>query len=128
MKPENNKNTRKTILLIVGAILLVVILAIATTFLLKNINTTTNQASQDQETIKQADTEYDKAQKALATGDLPTAKTSLEKAKELYKQTNEKSHLKEIDAALSLIDHTDPQTTPTQQAPPASISASDLKK
>src|SRR5690349_10216085 len=113
MQTENNKNTQKTILLIIGAVLLVAILAIATTLLLKNIGpTSTNRTSQDQETIKQADMEYDKAQDSLAKGDLPTAKTSFEKAQGLYKQTNDKSHLKEIDAALSLIEHTNPKTTP----------------
>ena len=127
MKPDNSQNTKKTILLIVGAILVVVILAITTAIILKYMRPSADQA-QRQDVGVQAKTEYDKAQDSLAKGDLSAAKTSFEKAQKLYEQTHDSAHLKEIDAALSLINHTSPKTAPTQQAPSASISASDIKK
>ena len=129
MKSDSNKITKKTILLIVGVILLVVILAITTAIVLKYASpSSTNQTSQDSDTSAQAKAEYDKAQDSLAKGELPAAKTSFEKAQALYKQTHDSAHLKEIDAALSLINHSDPQTVSTKEAPTASIPASNLQK
>ena len=125
MKQDNSKGSRKTILLIIGAVFLVIIFAVTTAIILRNIRSSLPGQTQNQDTAIQAKTEYDKAQESLTKGDLTAARTSFEKAQELYKQTNDTAHLKEIDAALSLITHTDPRTTSTKELPPASISTSD---
>lgn len=119
MKPDNKKSTRKTILLIAGAVVLVVILAVATAVILKQTRPAVNSPS-NQDGAAQAKQDYDKAQELLAKGDLPAARSSFKKAHDFYKRTNDSAHLKEIDAALSLIDHTDDQATPTQEAPAVS--------
>ncbi len=67
----------------------------------------------------QADSQYDQANKLLKNGDKTGAKKAFEKARDLYQQTGDTQHLKDIDLSLSLIQHTKDEPTAPPQAPPS---------
>jgi outer membrane protein assembly factor BamD (BamD/ComL family) len=119
----NQTPTTKKILIIVTAALLIIAVAVGTVLILRSVRSGMATQKSDDKAV-QAEAAYDKAQHALKDGNYATAKASFEQAREYYNKTNDTGHLKDIEAAISLIDHASSQTTASPpEAPGASTPA-----
>lgn len=119
---STNKKSNKTIIQLTVVAIAIILFGLATIGVLKLINSPPPNQPPDQqkaELTAQANTEQAKAQDLLKKGDASGAKKAFEHARGLYQQTGDTSHLKDVNASLSLIERTNTQAKPTEQPPTA---------
>lgn len=125
----NEKTKKQKVIQIAIVAMTALLLGLGTIWALKSIDkpsSSPKNADQNKTVLRtQANSQYDQANKFLKSGDKTAAKKAFEKSRDLYKQTGDTQRLKDIDLSLSLIQHMNNQTTPTQpkQAPPSTQEA-----
>lgn len=119
-------NRKKIAALVVATIALLAVIITATVITLRSAeqknSDSTHSDTPKKVTREEADAQYKAGRDQQASGDLASAKTSLQKAKDSYEQLGDTSEAAEVASLLQLVKNQKRPAEPTKTEAPASQS------